>query len=133
MSHHGHEPAEGAAAESVAAGYELADVHARPLWISIGVTFALLFFAYLVITVLAFAMGEPLRDPTYAVDVTSPQVPSGPLVEANPNVDGERIVSEATAQLEAYGWVSQRQGVAHIPIERSMELLLQTGVSPFGE
>ncbi|NWF80649.1 MAG: hypothetical protein HXY37_11455 [Chloroflexi bacterium] len=133
MSHHGHELAEGAAAESVAAGYELADVRARPLWISIAVIFALLAFAYVVITVLVFAVGEPLRDPTYAVDVTSPQVPVGPLVEANPNVDGRRIVNEATEHLESYGWVSQRQGIVHIPIERSMELLLEQGVNPFGQ
>jgi hypothetical protein len=31
-------------------------------------------------------------------------------------------------QLNSYGWVDQKAGVAHIPIERAMELLVQRGI-----
>ncbi|HMQ35872.1 MAG TPA: cytochrome c, partial [Chloroflexaceae bacterium] len=57
------------------------------------------------------------------------QLPPEPRLEQNPNVDGERIIAAAVAQLEGYGWVDQGQGSAHIPIERAKELLLERGVA----
>jgi hypothetical protein len=32
-------------------------------------------------------------------------------------------------QLNSYGWVDKKAGVAHIPIERAMELTVQRGLS----
>jgi hypothetical protein len=32
------------------------------------------------------------------------------------------------SQLNSYGWVDEKAGVAHIPIKRAMELLAQRGV-----
>lgn len=134
MAHHGHEPTPGAAAESVAAGYEVADIRSlRPIWLFVISVFGLLIFAYLVGVVLVAIPGLQVRDTSQAVDVNSPQAPPGPRIEANPTVDGERIVREATERLESYGWVNQRQGIAHVPIERAMELLLEKGVRPFEE
>lgn len=134
MAHHGHEPVPGAAAESVSAGYELADIPSlRPIWIFVIGIFGLLIFAYLVGVVLVTIPGTQVRDTSQTVDVNSPQAPPGPRIEADPNVDGERIVREATERLESYGWVNQRQGIAHVPIERAMELLLDQGVRPFEE
>jgi hypothetical protein len=134
MAHHGHEPAPGAAAESVAAGYELLDIpSSRPIWLFIISIFGLLLFAYVLGIVLVSVQGAQVRDASHAVDVNSPQVPPGPRIEGDPTVDGERIVREATERLESYGWVNQRQGIAHVPIERAMELLLDKGVRPFEE
>ncbi len=134
MAHHGHEPAPGAAAESVAAGYELLDIpSSRPIWLFIISIFGLLLFAYVLGIVLVSVQGAQVRDASHAVDVNSPQAPPGPRIEGDPTVDGERIVREATERLESYGWVNQRQGIAHVPIERAMELLLDKGVRPFEE
>lgn len=134
MAHHGHEATPGAAAESVAAGYELADIRsARPIWLFVVAVFGLLIFAYLLGVVLVSIPGAQVRDASHAVDVNSPQAPPGPRIEGDPTVDGERIVREATERLESYGWVNQRQGIAHVPIERAMELLLEKGVRPFEE
>lgn len=134
MAHHGHEPVPGAAAESVSAGYELADIPSlRPIWIFVIGIFGLLIFAYLVGVILVAIPGTQVRDTSQAVDVNSPQAPPGPRIEADPTVDGERIVREATERLESYGWVNQRQGIAHVPIERAMQLLLDQGVRPFEE
>ncbi len=134
MAHHGHEPTPGAAAESVAAGYELADIpSSRPIVLFVVAVFGLLVFAFLLGVVLVSIPGAQVRDTSHAVDVDSPQAPPGPRIEADPSVDGERIVREATERLESYGWVNQRQGIAHVPIERAMELLLEKGVRPFEE
>jgi hypothetical protein len=39
-----------------------------------------------------------------------------------------RAREEQRRRLEEYGWVDRRQNVAHIPIERAMQLLLDRGL-----
>lgn len=134
MSRHGHNPAQSASAESVAAGYELADVGSgRPIVLFVIAIFGLLFFAFGFMAFFMTALGSQPIDTGHAVDVNSPQAPPEPRIEANPNIDGERIVREATERLETYGWVNRREGIVHIPIERAKELLLEKGVRPFEE
>lgn len=135
MSHgHGHgHGGEGASPESVKAGYELGDVRGRPLIIGTIAIFALIFFSYAVMAGLVFISGGNLSDTSYVLEETPQQLPPEPRIEGNPNVDGDRIVREAVEQLEGYGWVDQRRGTAHIPIERAMELLVEKGIDPFAE
>ena len=133
MSHgHGHAAGEGADPESIAAGYEVSDARARPLVIATAGVFILLALAFVLIAGLLFVSGGAPGDSSNALQATSVQVPPEPRVEQNPNIDGDRIVLEAARQLEGYGWVAQRDGRAHIPIERSKELLLERGITPFG-
>jgi hypothetical protein len=56
------------------------------------------------------------------------QLPPSPRLEQNPVIDGNKIVADATAKLEGYGWADQQAGTAHIPIERAMELIVERGV-----
>lgn len=134
MSHgHGHAAGEGASKESIAAGYELNDTRARPLIISTIGVFALLALSFALIAGLLFVAGVNPGDTSNTVQVTSVQLPPEPRIEQNPNIDSDRIVSEAAERLESYGWVQQRDERAYIPIERSKELLLEKGVAPFGE
>jgi hypothetical protein len=134
MSHgYGHAAGEGASEESIAAGYELNDTRARPLIYSTIGVFVLLILSFALIAGLLFVTGANPADTSNLVQATSVQLPPEPRVEQNPNVDGDRIVGEAAERLETYGWVQQRDGRAHIPIERSMELLLEQGVNPFGQ
>lgn len=133
MSHgHGHAAAEGASDESIAAGYELNDTNPRPLVISTVVVFALLAFTFVLVAGMLFVVGQPVGDASHSLQPTSSQLPPEPRLEQNPAADGTRIVTEATERLETYGWVQQQDGIAHIPIERSMELLLEKGATPFG-
>ena len=37
----------------------------------------------------------------------------------------ESVRAEQLEQLNSYGWVSQPEGVVHIPIDRAMELVVQ--------
>jgi hypothetical protein len=138
MSHghgHGHAAGEGASDESIAAGYEVADTHARPLVVTAAAIFVMIFLAFALMAGLLFIAGNTPGDSSNAMNPTDVaiQLPPEPRLEQNPAVDGTRLVAEATERLEGYGWVAQRDGIAHIPIERSMELLLEKGVNPFGE
>lgn len=132
MSHgHGH-AAEGASEESIAAGYEVNDAKARPLVIATVGVFALIALAFVLIAGMLFVAGGQPGDTSHLLQENPVQLPPEPRLEGNPNIDGDRIVREAAQQLESYGWVAQRDGRAHIPVERSMELLIERGVAPFG-
>lgn len=137
MSHghgHGHAAGEGAAPESIAAGYELADTRARPLVIGTISVFVLLVVTAILMGVLLLIAGNAPTDLSNTLNPTevARQLPPEPRLEQNPNVDGDRLLREATEQLESYGWVNERENLAHIPIERAMELLVERGIAPFG-
>jgi hypothetical protein len=59
--------------------------------------------------------------------VGEPPEPSGPI-EQSPVRDVQRGVDLARAQrrtLEGWGWVDRRDGIARIPIESAMDLVVQ--------
>lgn len=130
---HGH-GGEGASPESVAAGYEVEDLKGRPAMVLTVATVGLLVMAFVVMGAMLFLMSGGLGDVANTLEPTSEiRLPPEPRLEQNPNVDGERIVADAVARLEGYGWEDQGAGTAHIPIERAKELLLAQGISPFGQ
>jgi hypothetical protein len=131
MSHGTKSPA-APSPESLALNYEVSDSKARPLFLS------MLALAVFTVFVFGFAYGllalagNGLQDQSnvLADTVTSQQqIPPAPRIEQNPQVDGTRIEAEARAQIAAWGWVNQRAGTAHIPIERAMELIVERGLT----
>lgn len=48
----------------------------------------------------------------------------GPDLQANPAADLAAMRAEAQRRLDSYAWVDRERGVARIPIERAMELLV---------
>ncbi len=118
--------------ESRAKGYEVSDWSMRPVLILTIACVSLLPLAIVVIFIMLGATKGQLGDVSH--NLAPPelaQLPPSPRLEQNPNIDGARIVREATEQIESYGWVNQRTGVAHIPIDRAKELLLEQGIAPF--
>ncbi|HEY3811974.1 MAG TPA: hypothetical protein VGL66_02030 [Caulobacteraceae bacterium] len=55
------------------------------------------------------------------------QVPPPPRLEAYPKRDLAAVRAQAQARLTGYGWSDRRAGLAHIPIERAMQLQAQRG------
>ncbi|HEY4843693.1 MAG TPA: hypothetical protein VIH78_17110 [Terriglobales bacterium] len=51
-----------------------------------------------------------------------------PMLEVIEGVELRKDLIEQEEQLNSYGWVDQKAGVAHIPIERAMELIVQRGL-----
>jgi hypothetical protein len=51
-----------------------------------------------------------------------------PRLQGNPGSDMARLRRAETRALERTGWVDKTQGIAHIPIERAMDLIVAQGL-----
>ena len=51
-----------------------------------------------------------------------------PLLEYDERGQFKKFVLDQEDQLNSYGWVDQNAGVAHIPIDRAMDLITQQGL-----
>jgi hypothetical protein len=55
-----------------------------------------------------------------------------PQLETRPGITLEAVRATEERRLHSYGWVDRNAGVAHIPIERAMQLLLERGLPEVG-
>jgi hypothetical protein len=51
-----------------------------------------------------------------------------PMLETNERVQFKDFLLNQENQLNSYGWVDEKAGVAHIPIEQAMKLIEQRGL-----
>jgi hypothetical protein len=134
---HGHGPGQSAEdfARSESAGHEVSDARTGMLvYAGMGV-FILIIASFAAIALLLALAGTGVADEGHVLEddpASALQLPPEPRLEQNPELDSTRLVEEANAQLEGYGWVNKRAGTAHIPIERAIELLVEKGVGPQG-
>jgi hypothetical protein len=127
---HAHVHSEGPSAESLALNHEVSDARSQPIvWGVVMVAGVLILAFVLMAGVLAVTAGSvaDTSNTLSSSEATQLQLPPAPRLEQNPRIEGDRIIAEATEHLESYGWVNERAGRAHIPIERAMELLLEHG------
>ncbi len=52
----------------------------------------------------------------------------GPALQPKPSADLARLKQEELSRLNDYGWVDRTAGVAHIPIERAIDILARSGL-----
>jgi hypothetical protein len=69
---------------------------------------------------------EPPASPSPFAD--SRQVPPGPQLQVNPREDWLKFRAEQEQKLETYAWQDRPAGVARVPIEVAMDLLVKKGV-----
>ena len=69
------------------------------------------------------SLGPP-ASPFANVRVLPPQ----PRLQVNPRQDLLRLRENEKAELDSYGWVDQKNGIVHIPIDRAMDLIAQRGL-----
>ncbi len=55
-------------------------------------------------------------------------LPPQPRLQVEPRVDLEHLRAGEDSELDSYGWVDQNAGLAHIPIERAMDLVAEKGL-----
>lgn len=55
-------------------------------------------------------------------------LPPGPRLQVNAQEDLRDYLEEQNQTLDSYGWVDQGAGVARIPIDHAMDLVLQRGL-----
>ena len=59
--------------------------------------------------------------------------PPGPKLEVNPGYYLRQHQQEVEERYEGYGWVDEGAGVAHIPVEEAIDLLVEQGLPARGE
>ena len=74
--------------------------------------------------------GQPETSLGQAAPPVQPVNIPPPRLQISPALDLENLLSRQRQQLNSYGWIDQKQGIVHIPIERAMELLVQRGYPP---
>ena len=99
----------------------------------LGFALALIVLAAVVHLVLAFVMQrfskeesklQNQRPPLFALPVDVP----APHLQGNPAVDLARLKKQSLDRLNTYGWVNPDAGIAHIPIDRAMDILARSGL-----
>lgn len=84
-----------------------------------------------------FYLTMGLRDRGAATDPPLPLLPearaahepSGPLLQADPLREMEELRAAEETELSSYGWVDEAGGVAAIPVDRAMALLVESAGS----
>jgi hypothetical protein len=56
-----------------------------------------------------------------------------PMLETNERGQLRDFLMNQENQLNSYGWVDEKAGVAHIPIDRAMDLVVQRGLPVFSQ
>jgi hypothetical protein len=54
--------------------------------------------------------------------------PPPPRLQVRPKSDLERLRADERQRLDGVGWIDRQQQIAHIPIERAMQLLVNRGL-----
>jgi hypothetical protein len=111
------------------AHYETRDASTRGL-----VMFGIGLFATLVVVAALtawlfgyFAKSQSLGPPASPFENVR-VLPPQPRLQVNPRQDLLRLRENEKAELDSYGWVDQKNGIAHIPIDRAMDLIAQRGL-----
>lgn len=111
--------------------HERSDAHVRPVAIFLVFMFCGVLGAYGVITVLfEYFTQRQISKYGNPVEFSTPGGKSGaPLLQVVPGLDLRGIRAAEAEQLDGYGWVDQRQGLVHVPIEQAIDMLLEQGVA----
>ena len=56
------------------------------------------------------------------------ELPPAPRLQTDPPVDLQGLRAREDLRLRSYGWVNREQGIARIPIDRAMDLLVERGI-----
>jgi hypothetical protein len=112
-------------------GHERSDASTRPLF-----RFAagLAVFVAAAMTLMAILFSYFSDVETGRATLASPPAEQGapaaaaPALQPNPQIDLEQMRREESAYLTSYGWVDQREGLVHIPIDRAIELIAERGL-----
>jgi len=70
--------------------------------------------------------GDP--PPPLMIEARVQHLPPNPRLQSDPFVELDLLRAAQDAQLNSYGWVDESTGLAHIPIDRAMDLLVANGL-----
>lgn len=111
-------------------GYEVRDVQTKPL-LMLGVGLLVLTALASVVSWGGFKYLErraESADRRVSALEARHTLPPEPRLQTTPQADLRGIRAAEEARLKSYGWVDRGTGVAHIPIERAIEILTEKGL-----
>jgi hypothetical protein len=76
----------------------------------------------------SFERQAKARDPQLAPRAITGGEPQGPPLLFNESANLRKFRQEEEGKLESYGWMSQGQGIAHVPIDVAKRLVVQHGL-----
>ncbi|MBL8114079.1 MAG: hypothetical protein JNK60_14460 [Acidobacteria bacterium] len=68
------------------------------------------------------------RPPSPLAEANKPAQPVGPLLEVSPPRNWQTYKKAEAEHLKSYGWIEKEKGVAHIPIERAIDIVAEKGL-----
>ena len=71
---------------------------------------------------------DPRQSPI--AEVNAHRLPPEPRLQAKPPLDMKALRAQEETELHSYGWVDEKAGVARIPIDRAMEILVAKAARP---
>lgn len=82
------------------------------------------------VLVVRFKSQEVARDPeaTWLRSEDAPKAPPAPRLQTTPEEDLAQLRAREDELLSSYGWVQEEGKIARIPIEKSIELLIDRGL-----
>jgi hypothetical protein len=66
--------------------------------------------------------------PSPLVDRTERRLPPEPRLQATPELDLQAYRAEERRRAASWGWVDEKAGVVHIPVERAMDIVAARGL-----
>lgn len=130
MAHHQEKPR---STEAVPAGHETSDANVKAVFYSgIGLSIGLMTFGLLLSWGIYAIYKSRTPDPgaparTFVVP-DSTTLPPLPRLQSDPHVALVPFLRAQDSLLTSYGWVNKDSGIARIPIERAMELIVKSGL-----
>ena len=100
------------------------------VWSTIGVlgvtlAAAVLMWGFMAVILDALAAGDP--PPPALEEARQPYLPPAPRLQTTPFTDLDALRAEEERQLGSYGWINEPGGIAQIPIDRAIDLLVEKG------
>ena len=112
--------------------HETTDVEIRGILIfGAGLIVSAVFISFLVWVLFKYFEAREGRrvTPDYPLAITqAPRQPPEPQLQINPRGDMDQLRAQEDQILNSYGWVDQNTGVARIPIEEAMKMVVQRGL-----
>lgn len=115
-------------------GHERRDLSVKIVaWSALGLVVAAVLIGFSVAGLYKlFETQHPSPDAPSRIAFKTRMIAPPPQLQNNPQVDLADFEAAETKQLNSYGWADQQGGVAHIPIGRAMDLIVQRGLPTRG-
>ena len=74
--------------------------------------------------------GQVARDPRPSplAEANAPRLPPEPRLQSAPVKDMDELRARETSTLTSYGWIDRQAGVGRIPIDRAIDLVVESGL-----